>query len=66
VPEAIEPDGPGWALGVQWHPEADPDSTVIAGLVAAARDRLDDRREGVDRKEGGDSPIPAARRGERS
>jgi putative glutamine amidotransferase len=66
VVEAIEPDGPGWALGVQWHPEADPESTVIAGLVAAARDRLASRREGVDRKEGGDSPIPAARRDERS
>ena len=42
VAEAIEADGPGWALGVQWHPEADPGSPVIAGLVAAARDRLDE------------------------
>ena len=66
VPEAIEPEGPSWALGVQWHPEADPESTVIAGLVAAARDRYEARREGADRKEGGDSPIPAARRDERS
>ena len=66
TPEAIEPDGAGWALGVQWHPEADPDSPVIAGLVAAARDRIALRREGVDRKEGGHSPIPAARRDERS
>ena len=66
VPEAIEGDGPGWALGVQWHPEADPDSGVIAGLGAAARDRLGYRREGVDRKEGGHSPIQAARRDERS
>jgi putative glutamine amidotransferase len=66
VPEAIEGDGPGWALGVQWHPEADPDSRIIAGLVAAARDRLGCRREGVDRKEGGHSPIQAARRDERS
>ena len=66
VPEAIEGDGPGWALGVQWHPEADPDSRIIAGLVAAARERLDFRREGVDRKEGGHSPIQAARRDERS
>ena len=66
VPEAIEADGPGWALGVQWHPEADPESRVIVGLVAAARDRLVWRREGVDRKEGGDSPTPATRRDERS
>ena len=66
VPEAIEGDGPGWALGVQWHPEADPDSRIIAGLVAAARDHLGCRREGVDRKEGGHSPIQAARRDERS
>jgi putative glutamine amidotransferase len=60
--EAIEPVGPAWALGVQWHPEADRDSTIIAGLVAAARARV----EGVDRKEGGGSPIPAAHRDERS
>lgn len=67
VPEAIEAEGSGWALGVQWHPEADPDSAVIGALVEAARARLEDaRREGVDREEGGDSPIPAARRVERS
>jgi putative glutamine amidotransferase len=66
VAEAIEGDGATWALGVQWHPEADPESRVIAGLVAAARERLEERREGADRKEGGHSPIPAARRGERS
>src|SRR5262245_59918328 len=66
VPEAIEPAGPGWALGVQWHPEADPESPVIAALVGAAREGIASRREGVDRKEGGDSPIPAARRDERS
>lgn len=37
LPEAVELDGPGWVLGVQWHPEADPRSAVIASLVAAAR-----------------------------
>jgi putative glutamine amidotransferase len=39
LPEALElPDAPGWVLGVQWHPEADPRSGVIAALVSAARD----------------------------
>jgi putative glutamine amidotransferase len=37
LPEAIElPDG-RFVLGVQWHPEADPASTVVAGFVDAAR-----------------------------
>lgn len=63
VAEALE-SGPGpWVLGVQWHPEADPDSRVIGGLVAVARERM--RAEGADREEGGHSPIPAARRDER-
>ena len=39
VPEAIEDPGLGFALGVQWHPEADPDSQVVAALVEAARRR---------------------------
>jgi putative glutamine amidotransferase len=34
--EAIEVPGKRFALGVQWHPEADEDSAVIAALVAAA------------------------------
>jgi putative glutamine amidotransferase len=37
VPEAIEMPGRRFALGVQWHPEADPTSSVIAALVSAAR-----------------------------
>lgn len=37
VPEAIELPGRRFALGVQWHPEADPTSGVIAALVHAAR-----------------------------
>ncbi|WP_418956094.1 gamma-glutamyl-gamma-aminobutyrate hydrolase family protein [Streptomyces tritici] len=37
--EAVELPGPGWALGVQWHPEMGEDLRVIRGLVAAARAR---------------------------
>lgn len=36
VAEAIEMPGCRFALGVQWHPEADPSSTVIAAFVRAA------------------------------
>ena len=36
LPEAIEAPGHRFALGVQWHPEADPDSPLIAALVAEA------------------------------
>ena len=34
--EAIELPGHRWALGVQWHPEVDPRSGVVAALVAEA------------------------------
>jgi putative glutamine amidotransferase len=33
--EAIEIPDASWVLGVQWHPEVDPDSSVVAALVAA-------------------------------
>jgi putative glutamine amidotransferase len=36
LPEAIELPEKGFALGVQWHPEADPSSSVIDALVQAA------------------------------
>ncbi len=39
--EAIESTTNSFCLGVQWHPEADPDSTVIAALVEAARRRIE-------------------------
>ena len=39
LPEAIELPGARYALGVQWHPEADPASVVIASLVDEARSR---------------------------
>jgi putative glutamine amidotransferase len=37
LPEALEDPDLGFALGVQWHPEADGTSPVIAALVAEAR-----------------------------
>jgi putative glutamine amidotransferase len=38
LPEALElPGAAGFVLGVQWHPEADARSGVIAALVTAAR-----------------------------
>lgn len=36
VPEALEDPGRTYLLGVQWHPEANPDSGLIASLVRAA------------------------------
>jgi putative glutamine amidotransferase len=36
LPEAIELPGRHFVLGVQWHPEADPASPVVEGLVRAA------------------------------
>ncbi|CAA9481838.1 MAG: Glutamine amidotransferase, class I [uncultured Solirubrobacteraceae bacterium] len=40
LPEAIEAPESSFALGVQWHPEADPSSTVVAALVAEAQRRI--------------------------
>jgi len=39
LPEAIEAHGRSFALGVQWHPEADELSRVIAAFVGEARAR---------------------------
>jgi putative glutamine amidotransferase len=41
VIEAVELEGHPFALGVQWHPEADEKSRVIASLVRAAESRSD-------------------------
>ncbi|MDQ6729038.1 MAG: gamma-glutamyl-gamma-aminobutyrate hydrolase family protein [Actinomycetota bacterium] len=38
LPETVEAAGKRFVLGVQWHPEADERSRVIAALVNAARD----------------------------
>jgi putative glutamine amidotransferase len=37
LPEALEVPGRRFALGVQWHPEADETSPLIAGFVEEAR-----------------------------
>ncbi len=39
LPEALEAQGSRFALGVQWHPEADERSRLIAALVEEARSR---------------------------
>jgi putative glutamine amidotransferase len=36
LPEAIERPDRSFVLGVQWHPEVDPGSTVLAAFVSAA------------------------------
>jgi GMP synthase-like glutamine amidotransferase len=40
LPEAIERPGRRFVLGVQWHPEADPQSTVIGAFVDSTRRSL--------------------------
>ena len=47
VPEAIEDPSQAFVLGVQWHPEADELSRVIAALVEEARSRRDGRTPGA-------------------
>ena len=47
LPEAIEAPGNRFALGVQWHPEADEMSPLIAGLVEEARAYRAERKERV-------------------
>lgn len=37
LPEAVEDESRRFALGVQWHPEADPESTVVQAMVDEAR-----------------------------
>jgi len=40
LPEALERTGSGFALGVQWHPEADETSRLIGVLVEHAAHRV--------------------------
>jgi gamma-glutamyl-gamma-aminobutyrate hydrolase PuuD len=44
--EAVERPGPGFVLGVQWHPETDPDDDrLFRALVDAARNHRSRRRD---------------------
>jgi putative glutamine amidotransferase len=47
LPEAIELPGNRFSLGVQWHPEADETSPLIAALVDEARTYRAERLAGV-------------------
>ena len=44
LPEAVEAVDRRFVLGVQWHPEADEDSRVIATLVEEAREHRAERK----------------------
>jgi putative glutamine amidotransferase len=44
LPEALEAPESTFVLGVQWHPEADPTSPVVAALVEEVRSRRLARR----------------------
>jgi putative glutamine amidotransferase len=56
LPEALERPDRRFVLGVQWHPEADPASSVIGALVAAAADSQEPAPAGA----GGESAQPQA------
>ena len=46
VLQAIEGEGDRFAVGVQWHPETHDDPALFDGLVAAARERVQNRGHG--------------------
>jgi putative glutamine amidotransferase len=48
LPEAIEVPGSRFALGVQWHPEADPASQLIESLIEEARRYRAERLRGAE------------------
>jgi putative glutamine amidotransferase len=43
LPEAVELPGARFVLGVQWHPEVDETSKLVAALVGDARERMAER-----------------------
>jgi putative glutamine amidotransferase len=59
LPEAVELPGARFVLGVQWHPEADETSRLIAALVDDARDYAGGRstRASSTTGNGGDSVL---------
>ncbi|WCB95544.1 Putative glutamine amidotransferase [Baekduia alba] len=61
LPEAVELPGSRFVLGVQWHPEADETSRLIASLVDDARDYATARstRASSSTGNGGGSSVPA-------
>jgi putative glutamine amidotransferase len=63
LPEAIEADDGRWVLGVQWHPEAEPGSAIVAAFVDEARSRV---RAGTLSKARGTPRAPSRSRGRRS
>jgi putative glutamine amidotransferase len=58
LPEAIELPDSRFVLGVQWHPEADPASKVVAAFVDAARAAMNGGVAGV-QLAGGKAPRDA-------
>ena len=55
LPEAIEDPTRRFALGVQWHPEADVRSELVGALVGAAQ-----RRRTADDEDGPVADDPSA------
>jgi putative glutamine amidotransferase len=63
LPEAIELPERRFVLGVQWHPEADPDSNVVGAFVqAAALARREARRSPTEQRAASSEPQAATAR----
>jgi putative glutamine amidotransferase len=62
LPEAIEAPSRRFLLGVQWHPEADEKSRVVAALVGAARAYRAERAQGSGAGRGGQAALAGAKR----
>ncbi|HWX96246.1 MAG TPA: gamma-glutamyl-gamma-aminobutyrate hydrolase family protein [Solirubrobacteraceae bacterium] len=60
LPEAVELQDRRFVLGVQWHPEADPASNVIAAFVDAARGAAQRPPSRSGREDGRARPRPQA------
>ncbi|HYF26220.1 MAG TPA: gamma-glutamyl-gamma-aminobutyrate hydrolase family protein [Baekduia sp.] len=60
LPEAVELEGAQWVLGVQWHPEADETSRLVAALVDAAAAYRSTRTRSSTGRPSGAKPAAAA------